>query len=210
MTIADIQWDKSDLYIVIAFSSGCFCVVSRLGQIINLITPKKSIRAFYSFGGSKATSYNRISISNNSIFSYSDEDAIQLRMTIVPSIFDVAIDNSCFGRSNSILRLLLADPKSCLNQTKISILEESLKNDVHYIKPNTNVKVNLSHDGTNAEINFVDPFPNNPSINYKKLIATTIKLIEPLRWSNDYSSNIIEVIAEELNKSAKMLFRCKV
>lgn len=52
MLISDIAWTPNDLYVVVSFCENYFCVVSRLGTIINLLcleNANQTIKHFYPF-----------------------------------------------------------------------------------------------------------------------------------------------------------------
>lgn len=49
MNICDIQWNQSDICVVVGFTYGYFCIISRFGYIMKLATSLNGPNYFYVF-----------------------------------------------------------------------------------------------------------------------------------------------------------------
>ena len=55
-------------------------------------------------------------------------------------------------------------------------------------------------------IEFVNPFPEEPTINPYDLVRNTLKFIEALRWEQGFMGDAIPIVSSNLNTNISKLF----
>lgn len=192
MAIADLQWARNDLSFVVLFASGYFCVISRLGYALGLLSPKSAIQCFYSLNKFSTTSVS-LSLRSNSFVSYSHSTATLIKLRSLPDENTFTKTLNPLGKTNALLHLFAFKPELVLSEKHRSLLSRCLEDEVLLHHPRRSAQ-ELGGSQSTSAINFVNPFSGQLKVDSLLVLKTGLKLIQPLRWQSCLVSGVFETV----------------
>ena len=208
MSIADVQW-INHLLIVIGFHAGYFCIVTRFGHVINLVTPMSLIQYFYSF--EDLSGCNKISIHKSFISLYNSSSIGTISISNIPTDLSIISSKNPLIKPNTILSLLILKPQLSTNQDIAQIFSDSLEKEIPRFQPQNNERLNsLLSEEDYSKISFVNPFPTELQIDFNKVFVHTLNMIKTLQWKNECSSNIFKTLLCDFENTCRIFMQCKL
>jgi len=204
MTIADLQWTNNDLSFVVLFALGYFCIISKLGHVIYLLSPKNIIERFYSFH-KLCTPKVALSLKYNSFIAYGNTKANVIRLKNLPdeSLFTKIINP--LGRTNTLLHLFGFKPELALKEEFLLLFSRYLEKEVLLYTPRRSVQ-EISSNQNNSAIDFVNPFPSQLKVDVDQVLRNTMKLLQAIKYQTIFIPHILEIVLDQFINSIKNLF----
>eukprot|EP00826_Nyctotherus_ovalis_P013249 TRINITY_DN13549_c0_g1_i5.p2 TRINITY_DN13549_c0_g1~~TRINITY_DN13549_c0_g1_i5.p2 ORF type:complete len:227 (-),score=48.47 TRINITY_DN13549_c0_g1_i5:421-1101(-) len=195
MTIADLQWTRNDLSFVVLFASGYFCVMSRLGYALGLVSPKSVVQCFCCFN-KFATASVSLSLRSSSFVSYSHSTATLIKLRSLPDENTFTKTLNPLGKTNTLLHLFAFRPELALKEKHQSLLARCLEDEIllHHSRRSAQ---ELSSCQSTSAINFVNPFSGQLKADGRLVLKTALKLIQPLRWQSCLVSGVFETVLQQ-------------
>jgi len=218
MLISDVVWTPNDLFSIISFNANYYCVLSRLGQTLNILSaaicPNPIHFAVLDTSHSEKIedgTYPNLFSTDKEIFFIGNNFSTVVAYNTKITKLDLWKTDTNTLKVNKILRLLIGFENLQVNQSALDILDKALDKEVVYFSP----QKRSSHDSskkdqpsdTNSElIHFKNPFPVEPTVEISQVVACGLSLIEALRWSNNISNNLLELVQDEIENLYRLLY----
>eukprot|EP01022_Parablepharisma_sp_SALTPOND_P005511 TRINITY_DN1226_c0_g1_i1.p1 TRINITY_DN1226_c0_g1~~TRINITY_DN1226_c0_g1_i1.p1 ORF type:complete len:1480 (-),score=135.50 TRINITY_DN1226_c0_g1_i1:5166-9605(-) len=215
MLISDIVWTPNDQFMVVLFCANYYCVLSRLGQPLNLLcnnslvhfsvlTPERP--------GEKIEDgvYPNLRASNKAIFLFGDTGSAVIEYESKLPLLELWRLDQTPGKVNKIFRLILSFPELGVNAAALEKLEKALDNEVVYFSPQKRSSYESSKQNQMEQnpdfIQFKNPFPLEPTADIAQIVNGGLLLIEATRWSANISNNLLELVQDELENLCRLLY----
>jgi len=204
MVIADIRWSDNNLYAVIGFAAGYFCVMSRIGHLIEIVSASNYVQFFY---GLKIDNLVHVSIKGNCFHFFSKSSSIVCQAKELINEFNFQNTPNPIGRLNNLLHSIVANPGISMKEKIMENLLLCIREEGIQFKDNSEVLPILNNVGESSLMHFANPFPGIPQVEGIEVVKNTLKFIEPLRWRGTYSNNILGYVITELENSLRVLMQ---
>jgi len=201
MLIADMKWSENDCYLVIGFIYGYFCIISRLGHLINIMTPLKILQSFYFFKENHCLS---IELHESFIIGHNNDNVMTIHVTDIPTFMEL---NNPRGRINTLLAFSSTKPELSISTEVMDKLIRLCNIELLHMKPSKPIVEAVNEGFRNSTILFVNAY-SNKVINANKVFKSTANFIESLRWGV-IEGKVFNKVINEMENSMKLLLQSK-
>lgn len=205
LLITAIEWTPDDLYAVVLFSNSYFCILSCLGQPLQLLREGLAAQ-FCVLPVSNKDNYTSLKVTNTRIISSNANASVVVEYESKIPVSELWIMGKSEMSIDKLLKLVLAVPHLAVDTEFLSMIKEAM-----------NVKNCLNEEclvewekkevaERESEVfDFTNPFPLEPSIEAHAVLRKLSSAIESLRWSLDVPNGILETLHGELNNQGGLL-----
>ena len=204
MTISDIQWTPNNLFAVVLFIPNYFCILSRLGQPLNILS-SNSITHFFTLP-IRHELFNGIKTTNKEIRLIGETHCASCECEFQLTLLNLWRVDRKSEKLSKIFQLTQEFPELCVNESILAAFNEAINKTLPYLAIQENGNKPLSEQGVPDESEFVNPFPLEPSVGSGEITKCGYMLIRAAEWGLSLSNNLLELMFDEMKSIAPLLY----